>query len=250
MSEIDLQQARLAWRNASSADIARALQELDEYPPAVATIVREEAEQRGVSNDSDETLADPTYEMLRPIGQGARSVAGRAARGLYDRLELVRAHPYISAAVLGILHMLISMTITRVLLPWIGYGATAALVMTIYLGGILLICLPLRRYRVAILVPIITNTIAFAAGFTVGQVILALESPASPLPPPRISITMTSLTLMVFAGVPALLLSAIVFVRNRYWPYYEPGRCRVCEYNLHGLPEPRCPECGTPFEAE
>lgn len=25
--------------------------------------------------------------------------------------------------------------------------------------------------------------------------------------------------------------------------------CVRCGYNLHGLAEPRCPECGTPFEA-
>src|SRR6266699_218984 len=24
--------------------------------------------------------------------------------------------------------------------------------------------------------------------------------------------------------------------------------CPKCDYNLHGLTEPRCPECGTPFE--
>lgn len=27
------------------------------------------------------------------------------------------------------------------------------------------------------------------------------------------------------------------------------GECVQCGYNLHGLTEPRCPECGTPFEA-
>lgn len=27
----------------------------------------------------------------------------------------------------------------------------------------------------------------------------------------------------------------------------DPNRCRKCAYLLHGLPEPRCPECGTPF---
>jgi hypothetical protein len=26
-----------------------------------------------------------------------------------------------------------------------------------------------------------------------------------------------------------------------------PGQCGNCGYNLRGLPEPRCPECGTPF---
>ena len=27
-------------------------------------------------------------------------------------------------------------------------------------------------------------------------------------------------------------------------------RCLNCDYNLTGLTEPRCPECGQPFEAE
>ena len=26
------------------------------------------------------------------------------------------------------------------------------------------------------------------------------------------------------------------------------GFCETCGYNLHGLPEARCPECGTLFE--
>jgi hypothetical protein len=26
------------------------------------------------------------------------------------------------------------------------------------------------------------------------------------------------------------------------------GRCAKCHYDLRGLPEPRCPECGTPFD--
>ncbi len=28
----------------------------------------------------------------------------------------------------------------------------------------------------------------------------------------------------------------------------EDRRCCECDYNLHGLNEPRCPECGTPFD--
>lgn len=28
------------------------------------------------------------------------------------------------------------------------------------------------------------------------------------------------------------------------------GRCKACGYLLHGLPEPRCPECGQPFVPE
>lgn len=28
----------------------------------------------------------------------------------------------------------------------------------------------------------------------------------------------------------------------------QHNHCNVCDYDLRGLPEPRCPECGTPFE--
>ncbi|HPZ99264.1 MAG TPA: hypothetical protein PLT93_14100, partial [Phycisphaerae bacterium] len=31
------------------------------------------------------------------------------------------------------------------------------------------------------------------------------------------------------------------------WRYPLPPTCRKCAYNLTGLSEQRCPECGTPF---
>jgi hypothetical protein len=31
---------------------------------------------------------------------------------------------------------------------------------------------------------------------------------------------------------------------------YESGYCQRCGYSLSGLPEPRCPECGTPFTTQ
>jgi len=37
-------------------------------------------------------------------------------------------------------------------------------------------------------------------------------------------------------------------VRRRRLARRFPGHCLKCGYNLRGLPEPRCPECGTPFD--
>lgn len=54
-------------------------------------------------------------------------------------------------------------------------------------------------------------------------------------------------------GVP-MLIAPVVFVAL-FWRF-TPTRtknqpiCSTCGYNLHGLTEPRCPECGTPFERE
>lgn len=50
-----------------------------------------------------------------------------------------------------------------------------------------------------------------------------------------------------FAGwnLPFLAVVAIVMLRPRR--FNKPGHCTHCGYLLRGLPEPRCPECGTPF---
>jgi len=56
------------------------------------------------------------------------------------------------------------------------------------------------------------------------------------------------------AGAPAPLLGVYAGWRaGRRWfpPQRRPGlRCVVCGYRLQGLPEPRCPECGSVFDPE
>ena len=66
------------------------------------------------------------------------------------------------------------------------------------------------------------------------------------------------LALIPFVGLAGLWLTVgatlwIVGVRQSRWKSSTvirqmDGRCRNCGYNLMGLSEPRCPECGEPFD--
>jgi hypothetical protein len=59
------------------------------------------------------------------------------------------------------------------------------------------------------------------------------------------------------AGFPILavlvLYAAVLYKVTRNYVRSRgltPGSCKECGYNLFGLPEPRCPECGTAFDME
>ncbi len=236
MAEPDLHRIRCAWQNATPGDVVRALNQIAEYAPDVAAIIREEAERRGLTSESGEAFPAPAYAPIRPL---ARSAAERLARIWRPLQTQIKRHSYISAAVLGVVYHLAATNLPH---RWgLGY-----LWLALYFVGLVVICLPLRRYRVAFFVP-------FTAGGTVLAMLSIITLPdfIAELQPnvPWTSIAMGLLFLFAACSIlPALLMTGAAFIHNRYWPVHEPGRCRVCDYDLRGLPKPRCPECGTPFD--
>ena len=57
---------------------------------------------------------------------------------------------------------------------------------------------------------------------------------------------------MVMIPIYALFLAVALptLLVWRFVPKFPRGHCRRCGYNLTGLREARCPECGQPFEAK
>ncbi len=53
---------------------------------------------------------------------------------------------------------------------------------------------------------------------------------------------------VLWLGTPVLLFPLMVSRVKQDVPTGLSARCPRCAYPLHGLPEPRCPECGTPFD--
>jgi predicted amidophosphoribosyltransferase len=53
-------------------------------------------------------------------------------------------------------------------------------------------------------------------------------------------------TVLVFAGTTCSLMAVRIHLR-RLLAARRQGICRNCGYNLKGLQELRCPECGEPF---
>jgi hypothetical protein len=57
---------------------------------------------------------------------------------------------------------------------------------------------------------------------------------------------------LLFVLASGLLCVVVAKITQRFWPppLPDPTRCRKCGYLLQGLPEPRCPECGTRFDVD
>lgn len=69
-------------------------------------------------------------------------------------------------------------------------------------------------------------------------------------PPPSLVPTAKELILLLFFGSGLFAVSIASHFWHRRWlrKRFPSAHCPKCGYNLKGLTEPRCPECGVPFD--
>ncbi len=244
MGKLDLERVRKAWRNAAPGDIVRALNQLEDYDSSVRPIVREEAERRGLTASSVEAFPAPPFESLHGIAAPTERALQR--RGVRSLVRLVgtslseNRRPFILAAILGLFYAFSTTAL----------GAFATLLLQLlflglYILGLGLICLPRRGYLLPVLAPLLAGSVGVAA--ITAHLLAAYWAPGLPSILNAVAIGAAA-QFAITAIAPAALFAAVVYLRNRWWPESRPGHCLVCGYDLRGLPEPRCPECGTPFD--
>lgn len=229
VQRVDLIRIEQAWREAADADLIRALCAPADYPRDVFNLIEQESIRRGVDASMQDTLETPSIDVV-----------SRCAKAFG---HFMHAPPMVAGGVLGAAIRLATVAVQ----PSVRMSSPA-LFMTIapavYALGLCLICLPLRRYRVALLA---------TAGAYLGMVVTATLLLLFDIEKASVSTGRAIGLTWLLVGpatwtIPAGIACVATWYHNAYWPVYPPGHCKGCGYCLRSLPEQRCPECGRPFE--
>ena len=242
MPEAETDRVEQAWREAPPADVVRALQELDHYSEEIRDIIEREAARRELRADMTAVLDEANPWCSSPAVKALARTAERLHRP-------IRRHPLSFAVAAGVAYWVVTLIQTY---AYVASGRSSPLTYVMpatLLFVMFLICAPYRRYRTAALVPTIAVAVLMAL-FAISQVAIPLRGYAADWPPVRVILVALLIPCSALCGIPMVLLLLTTYIRRRFWPHHTPGHCRICDYNLHGLIEPRCPECGTAFTWE
>jgi hypothetical protein len=230
MPGLDLLRISESWRDASDADLSRALANAEDYAPGVHGLIQSEAARRNLAPDLLEPA--PPHAVIRGL-----RVAGRYAS----------AHPATSGAVFGAVLRLGAIPVQRYLQGW-HPAAWLAIYACACLIGVGAISWPLRSYR-----PVVRTSVAAAVASTLMSYSYFLLFIAGGAPAFTAYVT-SLLSGFVAAGIlwgaVSGMACGVVWMLNTYRPVYPPGYCANCGYCLRGLPRPRCPECGREFDPD
>lgn len=172
-------------------------------------------------------------------GRGSRKVAemtlqSRRSSKCYDLLAALGAGALIPLA--------------RMLVPWKSLGvllwAELTLVVVLYVLVLALVCLPLTEYRRGIRLSFFGAV--GTAGLGTASALLR-RGAGLPIFPWILPVGLMSVLLVVWA-IGCIAILALTHRRLKWSPVFPDGHCQRCGYSLFGLPEDRCPECGTTFD--
>ncbi len=226
-----------AWQDATDAEVARGIANPSDYEPEAFGILQAEATRRGIEAGAVRLLSpiqDSVYlRLLTPVGLF-----------LWANLTFLWQHRLFTAFCYGVAIRATAGLIAP-LVPNIHPFLWLALYLTAYMTGLGLLCWPLRAYKSTASISAVAFLGVFAYSIP-GQIELMRSPPTNRW---FVVFSFVAPPFIVWL-VPFAVLSGVIFLRNRYRPIYPPGRCGKCGYDLQGLPEPRCPECGKSFELQ
>jgi hypothetical protein len=226
-----------AWRNATDAEVVRGIASPSDYTAEALGILQAEAHRRGIEAGTIRLpgpFEDSVYlRLMAPVG-----------RFSWANVTFLWRHRLLTACLYGVAIRAAGGAIAPHV-PNIHPVLWVALYLAVYTLGLALLCWPLRAYK---------PTASISAVASLGLYAYSLPSQVTFIrsdvfDPPFIVFAFLAPPI-IFWLVPYAALSGVVFLRNRYRPIYPPGHCGRCGYDLQGLPEPRCPECGKPFERQ
>lgn len=228
MTELYLDRLKHVWCDASDTDVARALSAPGDYVPEPYGIIQGEARRRGMQ------VVDPhAFALPDPAASDAHksSLVGFA-----------RSNPFVSGCLAGVLLRwgLPLFVYYTVLLHW---TVASVIYVVVCSATLCVICWPLRRMRT-----VLVAASAAYVGAIIGSLFLYVQVGFLRGTAWKGLVLDITLNNSAVWGIVCLLHCGAVRLHNTLWPVYEPGHCVNCGYNLRGLPEPRCPECGQPFD--
>ena len=237
MGTPDLERVRAVWREVPDGDVVRGLRAAEDYPPEVVRIIEAEVAARGLDVEAWPAESWGSHDCRAggaAAPAGALFCAATAVSVYWGLRRTSDLRPFRRDALrvgdvpgydVAALHSTVSHISERI---------------DVHL-------LAIRRYQ-AILKAIATACsiqMAVVISYNIGVLITMRFWFAPTL---GLTLLIWLMAVVAIGVIPFGLLAGVTHFRNRFSPVHPQGCCERCGYDLRGLPVPRCPECGTPFD--
>jgi hypothetical protein len=224
----EVRELEAAWRSASDQRVSEALSHLNDLVDEAREIVQREAQRRGLGPAIIESRSSMSGINLRTA--------------IVQLMQLTLRYRYVTVVIFSTGIVPLTMVLYNLVpsIPWVVFVAVILLILLTLAA----LCWPLLSYKIACIIALLA-TLSRGIVDTMARLIMENLYPEDIISFFPYFCGTFVLVFLVTWG----LLCGLIFVRRRYWPVYQEGLCAKCGYDLRGLVEPRCPECGTPFDS-